>query len=150
MKKIAHTSLVALTAGAFALSSLGMAVEGVAQETAQVSGSLVNQLNIGDTAKLTIHKIKGGFNGENPWGVAKEGVSGEPLDGIAFDIYKLDPDLTTLQGWKDYDALSGQSVSELIERKEPVATVTTATVGGEKGVATFEGCLLYTSDAADE
>lgn len=104
-----------------------------------INGSLVNQLNTGDTAKLTIHKIKGGFNGENQWGVEKGDVSGEPLDGIAFDIYKLDPDLTTLQGWKDYDGISGKSVNELVKGKEPVATVTTATVGGEKGVATFEG-----------
>ena len=61
MKKIAHSSLVALTAGAFALSSLGMASNAIAQDTAEVNASLVNQLNKGDEVTLTIHKIAGGF-----------------------------------------------------------------------------------------
>lgn len=133
MKKIAHSSLVALTAGAFALSSLGMASNAIAQDTAEVNASLVNQLNEGDEATLTIHKIAGGFQGTNQWGVEQD-VAGTPLDGVAFDIYRVpDVDITTIQGWHDYNALQDKPLSEFMTPDNKVDTVKTA----NGGVATY-------------
>lgn len=133
MKKIAHSSLVALTAGAFALSSLGMASDAIAQNTAEVNASLVNQLNAGDTATLTIHKLAGSFQGTNQWGVQQD-VTGAPLDGVAFDIYRVpNVDVTTIQGWKDYPALQGKPLSSFMTPENKVDTVKTA----NGGVATY-------------
>lgn len=151
MKKIAHSSLVALTAGAFALSSLGMASNAIAQDTAEVNASLVNQLNKGDEATLTIHKIAGGFQGTNQWGVEKD-VAGTPLDGVAFDIYRVpNVDLTTVQGWHDYNALQGKALSEFMTPENKVDTVKTAN-GGVAKYTTDVGVYVVAEnlDASDE
>ena len=105
---------------------------------AEVNESLVNQLNKGDKAKLTIHKLKGNFSGTNPYGVVQDNVAGDPLDGITFDIYKVKGiDLSTVQGWKEYDKLAGSDPNKLITdgKAEKVASVKTA----NGGLAEFEG-----------
>lgn len=129
---ITRKGLALVTAGMFAFSSMTLAPVAVAQnETAEteVSANLVSQLNTNDTAKLTIHKLKGGFVGTNQWGVQQD-VAGIPLDGIAFDVYKIkDIDLSTIDGWKTYGELDPKKANEYATEANYVKTLTTANGG---------------------
>ena len=114
----------------------GGVVEGVAQETTQVNINLVSQLDANDEAMLTIHKLKGNFAGTNKWGTVQTDVAGDPMDGVVFDIYRVnDIDLSTVDGWKAYDKLAGTDPNTLINKAEKVGSVTTE----NGGVATFTG-----------
>lgn len=131
--------LAVIAAGMIAFSGFGT-VTAVAQTAGEpeIDANLVSQLNAGDTSTLTIHKLAGGFAGANRWGVEQQGVAGTPLDGVQFDIYRVgDIDLTTIEGWRQYDALRDTDANTLIStgRASKVESVTTA----NGGTATYTG-----------
>ena len=136
---ITRKGLAIATAGLFALSSLSFTPFAVAQDGAgAVNSGLVSQLSKTETAKLTIHKLKGGFVGTNQYGVQQD-VAGTPLKGIAFDIYRVkeggaDIDLSTIEGWQKYSELDPTKANEYASEANYVKTITT----GDGGVATDE------------
>lgn len=130
---VTRKGLAIATAGMFALSSMAISPPplAVAQNEGNetvVSEDIVSQLSANDTAKLTIHKRAGNPSGTNQYGTELETAPGEPLAGAGFDVYKVnDIDLSTIEGWKAYDALRGTSPTALIEAKrvgQPVRLTT--------------------------
>lgn len=145
---ITRKGLALVTAGLFAVSSLSFAPIAGAEDPASgatgntggtnaggnngagtVTPAMVSQLKSTDEAKLTIHKLKGGFVGTNQWGV-EQNVAGTPLNGIAFDVYKVrDIDLSTIEGWKKYSQLDPTNVDQYATDANYVKTLTTANGG---------------------
>lgn len=130
--------LAIVTAGMFALSSMSIAPVAFAQDTpaaadaqaGDVNANLVSQLSKDTKAKLTIHKIKGGFSGiDGQWGTEQQ-IPGDPLEGVAFDVYKIeDIDLTSVEGWKKYSELDPTKADEYAQKGKLVATLTTNAQG---------------------
>lgn len=135
---LSRKSSALIASGMVAFAALGIAPDALSQEILPTA-NLISQLGENDEAKLTIHKLKGSPTGTNPWGTTQTGVAGDPMDGVVFDIYRVkDINLSTIDGWKAYDALSGTDPNALIAdtgRVEKVGSVTTA----NGGVATFTG-----------
>ena len=130
--------LAIVTAGMFALSSMSIAPVAFAQDTpaaadaqaGDVNANLVSQLSKDTKAKLTIHKIKGGFSGiDGQWGTEQQ-IPGDPLEGVAFDVYKIaDIDLTSVEGWKKYSELDPASANTYATEANYVKTLKTDSNG---------------------
>lgn len=87
-------------------------------------------MNKDTKAKLTIHKIKGGFSGiDGQWGTEQQ-IPGDPLEGVAFDVYKIeDIDLTSVEGWKKYSELDPASANTYATEANYVKTLKTDSNG---------------------
>lgn len=135
--------LAIIASGMMAFASFNLAPVALAEDlppaqSGSVSTEIVSQLKSDDKAKLTIHKLKGGFVGTNQWGVQQD-VAGTPLKGIAFDIYKVkdgdkDIDLSTIEGWQTYSKLDPTKANDYAVEANKIKTVIT----GEGGVVSEE------------
>lgn len=116
---ITRKGLALVTAGMFAFSSMSIAPVATAQiVSVEVDANQVSQLKNISEATLTVHKRSS--NTETVQGTNQYGTDlgteapGKPLAGAVFTVYKVkDIDLTTIEGWKKYEALGGKTPQQL-------------------------------------
>lgn len=91
------------------------------------------------TSNLTIHKLSGAESGDQDLGTEGQAVpeGSEPLEGVTFQVDRVDVDLTQRAGWDAARQMTPETAAEQLDGSTSVSGVT-----DENGVLQFTGLPL--------
>ncbi|OHQ51621.1 hypothetical protein HMPREF2617_02835 [Corynebacterium sp. HMSC070H05] len=122
MKK---TAAIAIAAGLTFAGSAGIAAQdALAQENAQVQTVNTDPYITGDTGKLTIHKRLNPAQTGKPTGNAEDKPAGTAVQGVKFNITKLDFDVKKQDDFNKAAKLTAAEAANLAKAKTPTEKTT--------------------------